>query len=189
MLEPIEESGTIEQKTKRKRKLVVDYQKELTSYIIKKQLAHYRHCPSNVCLPTSDKKGSLLEGGGGCEQLFLCPTFPFVASSLARLVTAPYTTKIPGEPPRYLANLQDTWRTTKIPGEPPRYLANLQDTWRTTKIPGEPPRYLGNLQDTWQTSKIPGEPPRYLANLQKRHSSISCRMLKKAGQNLVMGIL
>ena len=66
VLEPIEESGTKERKTKRKRKLVVDIQKELTSDMIKEQLADYSDTVHPMCaFPPPTEKGSLLEGGGG----------------------------------------------------------------------------------------------------------------------------
>ena len=100
VLEPIEESGMKERKTKRKRKLVVDNQKELTSDMIKEQLADYSDTVHPMCaFPPPTKKALSWREVGGCEQLFLRPTFPFVASSLTRLVTAHYTTEIPGEPP------------------------------------------------------------------------------------------
>ena len=41
-------------------------------------------CPPNVCLPPPTKKALSWREVGGCEQLFLCHMFPFVASSLTR---------------------------------------------------------------------------------------------------------
>jgi len=100
VLEPIEESGTKERKTKRKRKLVVDIQKELTSDMIKEQLADYSDTVHPMCaFPPPTKKALSWREVGGCEQLFLRPTFPFIASSLIPLVTSHYTAEIPGEPP------------------------------------------------------------------------------------------
>ena len=66
VLEPIKQSSTKERKTKQKRKLVVDIQKELTSDMIKEQLADYSDTVHPMCaFPPPTKKGSLLEGGGG----------------------------------------------------------------------------------------------------------------------------
>ena len=100
VLEPIEESGTKERRTKRKRKLVVDNQKELTSDMIKEQLDDYSDTVHAMCaFPPPTKKALSWREVGGCEQLFIRPTFSFVASNLVTLVTKHYTTEIPGEPP------------------------------------------------------------------------------------------
>ena len=94
MLKPIEESGTKERQTKRKR----DNQKELTSDMIKEQLADYSVTVLPTCaFPPPIEKALSWREVGGCEQLFLCPMFPFAV--LVYTLTAYYTTKIPGNPP------------------------------------------------------------------------------------------
>lgn len=97
VLEPLEIStATKDRRPKRKRKLVVDSDKELTAEDIKSQLGNYSDTVQQKCFPPPTKKALVWKDMANCEQLFLRPTLPFLASDLHSLVTRNYSTNVPG---------------------------------------------------------------------------------------------
>ena len=98
VLEPVEVVGMKEKPKKRKRKLVVDTEKELTAADIRAQLMDYSDTIQPKCFPPPTKKALLWKDSAGCEQLFQKPTQSFLVGLLAKTVTRNYfTADIPGE--------------------------------------------------------------------------------------------
>lgn len=97
VLEPVEMTISKEKKSKRKRKLIVDTSKELTSEFIKTMLSDYDDTLQPKCFPPPTKKAVLWRSMGSCEQLFVNPTIPFMAAELINLVTRNYTRYVPTE--------------------------------------------------------------------------------------------
>ncbi len=98
VLEPVEVTATKKKAMKRKRKLVVDTNKELTSNDIRSQLENYHDVVQQKCFPPPTKKALLWKDMASCEQLFLRPTVPALSENLASLICRNYSTKIPGAP-------------------------------------------------------------------------------------------
>lgn len=87
-----------EKKTKRKRRLVVDSDKEFTGLQIRSQFEDYKDLLQPKCFPPPTKKALLWKEMAGCEQLFSNPTTPLFIVDLSNLVKRNYTAVIPGEP-------------------------------------------------------------------------------------------
>lgn len=95
VLEPVDESVVKERgRAKRKRKLVVDQSLSLSSAQIRDQLQSCDDLLVPKCFPPPTKKALTWKEMAGCEQLFSKPTYPFITSELADLVTRNYTTDI-----------------------------------------------------------------------------------------------
>lgn len=104
---PVEEEGFVlepvvvgvkEKPKKRKRKLVVDTDKELTAGDIRAQLSDYSDTIQPKCFPPPTKKALLWKESAGCEHLFQKPTQQFLVGLLTKTVTRNYfTADIPGE--------------------------------------------------------------------------------------------
>ena len=97
ILEPVEVASAKE-RPRRKRKLVVDTAKQLMSSDIKAQLDSSEDIVQQKCFPPPTKKALLWKDMASCEQLFLKPTFPFVAPDLFSVITRNYSTNVPGAP-------------------------------------------------------------------------------------------
>ncbi len=98
VLEPVEVTATKKKAVKRKRRLVVDTTKELTSNDIRSQLEGYQDIVQQKCFPPPTKKALLWKEIASCEQLFVRPTIPSLSAKLGRLITRNYSTNIPGAP-------------------------------------------------------------------------------------------
>lgn len=98
VLEPVDMTGMEEKKVKRKRRLVVDSDKEFTGLQIRSQFQDFKDLLQPKCFPPPTKKALLWKEMAGCEQLFSNPTTPLFILELSSLVKRNYTTEIPGEP-------------------------------------------------------------------------------------------
>ena len=98
VLEPVDITGMEEKKTKRKRRLVVDSDKEFTGLQIRSQFEDFKDLLQPKCFPPPTKKALLWKEMAGCEQLFSNPTTPLFIVELSKLVKRNYTTHVPGEP-------------------------------------------------------------------------------------------
>lgn len=116
LLEPVV-VGVKEKPKKRKRKLVVDTEKELTAADIRAQLSDYSDTIQPKCFPPPTKKALLWKESAGCEHLFQKPAQQYLVGLLSKTVTRNYfTADIPGEAQNEsLVDLeQDVSRSTEI---------------------------------------------------------------------------
>ncbi len=98
VLEPAEVTATKKKVVKRKkRKLVVDTIKELTSNGIHSQSEGFKDIVQEKCFPPPTKKALLAKDRASCEQLFVRPSIPSLPANLGRLVSRNYSTNITGE--------------------------------------------------------------------------------------------
>lgn len=113
VLEPLETTG-MEKRTKKKRRLVVDTDKEFTGQQIKSQFDDFKDLLQPKCFPPPTKKAMLWKEMAGCDQLYSHPTFPSLGEELQELVTCNYSMDIPGEPaPEILIELDNIADATK----------------------------------------------------------------------------
>ena len=106
VLEPLDMTGRGKERVKRKRRLVVDSDKEFPGTQIKAQFQDFRDLLQPKNFPPPTKKAMVWREMAGCDQLFSRPTAPLPQAELTELVTRNYSTIIPGEPaPTALINL------------------------------------------------------------------------------------
>lgn len=106
VLEPLDTSGRGKERVKRKRRLVVDTDKEFPGTQIKAQFQDFKDLLQTKSFPPPTKKAMIWKEMAGCDQLFSRPTAPLLQVELTELVTRNYSTVIPGEPaPTSLINL------------------------------------------------------------------------------------
>lgn len=101
ILEPVDITSAVDTSTrakKRKRKLVVDTDKEFDSKTIRSQLEEYSDTLQQKLFPPPTKKAMMWKDMTTCEQLFLRPVYPFIAAEVLKVVTRNYNCHIPGEP-------------------------------------------------------------------------------------------
>lgn len=101
ILEPVDITSAVDTSTrakKRKRKLVVDTDKEFDSKTIRAQLEEYSDTLQQKLFPPPTKKAMMWKDMTTCEQLFLRPVYPFVAAEVLKVVTRNYNSHLPGEP-------------------------------------------------------------------------------------------
>lgn len=96
-LDPIDTSGLTRPKQKRKRKLVVDVKKELTSNMIRNNLSDASDTLQTKCFPPPTKKAMMWKDTASCEQVFSRPADQFMAPEIAQLVTRNFIIKLPEE--------------------------------------------------------------------------------------------
>ena len=96
VLEPVERAG-FEKRVKKKRRLVVDTDKEFTGQQIKSQFDDYKDLLQPKCFPPPTKKAMMWKEMAGCDQLYSNPTFP-LGLVLNELITQNYSVDVPGEP-------------------------------------------------------------------------------------------
>ena len=96
-LDPIDTSGLTRPKQKRKRKLVIDTRKELTSTMIRSNLSDASDILQTKCFPPPTKKALMWKDTASCEQLFSQPAVQFMGPEIAQLVTRNFTCKLPEE--------------------------------------------------------------------------------------------
>lgn len=98
VLEPLDITGRGKERVKRKRRLVVDSDKEFPGTQIKAQFQDFRDLLQPKNFPPPTKKAMVWREMAGCEQLFSRPTAPVQQDELTELITRNYSTVIPGEP-------------------------------------------------------------------------------------------
>ncbi len=98
ILDPVDVTGVEEKRVKRKRRLVVDTDKEFTGQQIKSQFDDFKDLLQPKCFPPPTKKAMMWKEMAGCDQLYSHPTAPGLELVLSRLLTRNYTVDIPGEP-------------------------------------------------------------------------------------------
>lgn len=93
-LEPVQ-AIVLKDRGRRKRKLVVDSRKQLTSDFIRNQLSDYSDTLQSKLFPPPTKKSMLWKKVASCDYLFANPTsYPF-GSEIASLVTSKFSAKPP----------------------------------------------------------------------------------------------
>jgi cohesin complex subunit SCC1 len=100
ILEPVDITSAVDTSVKgkkRKRRLVVDTDKEFTSDTIRSQLEDYSDTLQQKLFPPPTKKAMLWKDMTTCEQLFVRPVYPFIASEIYKIITRNYSTSVPGE--------------------------------------------------------------------------------------------
>lgn len=114
VLEPLDMTGRGKERVKRKRRLVVDSDKEFPGTQIKAQFQDFKDLLQPKCFPPPTKKAMIWKEMAGCDQLFSRPTAPQLQAELTDLITRNYSTVIPGEPAPSVIDLdQDTSTTGK----------------------------------------------------------------------------
>lgn len=98
VLDPVDMTGMEEKRVKRKRRLVVDTDKEFTGQQIKSQFDDFKDLLQPKCFPPPTKKAMMWKEMAGCDQLYSHPTAPGLDQELRRLLTRNYNVDIPGEP-------------------------------------------------------------------------------------------
>lgn len=113
VLEPVETTG-VEKRVKKKRRLVVDTDKEFTGAQIKSQFDDFKDLLQPKCFPPPTKKAMMWKEMAGCDQLYSNPTFPSLGLELRELITYNYSMDIPGEPaPENLIELDSIADTSR----------------------------------------------------------------------------
>lgn len=108
VLEPLDTTLRGKERVKRKRRLVVDTDKEFPGTQIKAQFQDFKDLLQTKSFPPPTKKAMIWKEMAGCDQLFSHPTAPLLQAELTELVTRNYSTVIPGEPaPASLINLDE----------------------------------------------------------------------------------
>lgn len=101
VLEPVEVTATTgveEKRSKRKRRLVVDTDKEFSGQQIKSQFEDYKDLLQPKCFPPPTKKAMMWKEMAGCDQLFNSATAPILAPQLMAILARNRSFEIPGEP-------------------------------------------------------------------------------------------
>lgn len=91
VLEPVEVAGVEEKRAKRKRRLVVDTDKEFTGQQIKSQFDDFKDLLQPKCFPPPTKKAMMWKEMAGCDQLYSNPTTPTIARRLQKLIVENYS--------------------------------------------------------------------------------------------------
>lgn len=97
VLEPLRDADE-KRVARRKRRLVVDTNKEFTGQQIKSQFDDYKDLLQPKYFPPPTKKAMRWKEMAGCDQLFSNPTNPGLGSELRRIITRNYSTDVPGNP-------------------------------------------------------------------------------------------
>ena len=157
LLEPVEITGVEEKRSKRKRRLVVDNDKEFTGKQIKSQFEDFKDLLQPKCFPPPTKKAMMWKELAACEQLYSNPATPTLATEFIRMVTRNYNVDIPCE----LA--PETQNELDIPGEQETG-EQAAETLNELDIPGEmAPETLNELvsgelaPETLNEFDMPGE--------------------------------
>lgn len=115
VLEHVEPRGTdAERRTKRKRRLVVDTDKEFTGQQIKSQFDDYKDLMQQKFFPPPTKKAMRWKEIAGCDQLFSSSTTSSLCGPLGKVVSRNYHVDIPGEPAETV-NLSELNSTAEAP--------------------------------------------------------------------------
>ncbi len=93
-LEPLDTTGVKKVKTVKKRRLVVDTDKEFSGEIIRSQFEDYKDTLQPKCFPPPTKKAMMWKEMASCEQLFNRPT-SIIHKNLSKAVTRHYKPNLP----------------------------------------------------------------------------------------------
>ena len=104
VLEPVNVVGT-KKRSKKKRKLLVDNVTELSSDVIRANLADPSDTLLPKCFPPPTKKALLWKEAASCEQLFSRPTQPFMAAEVVLLITRNFAHHPPAQPSKNIIDL------------------------------------------------------------------------------------
>ena len=98
VLEPLDTTAGVEKKSKqtRKRRLVVDSDKEFSGQVIRSQFEDYKDTLQPKCFPPPTKKAMMWKEMASCEQLFSRPT-SVVNGGLSKRVVRHYKCDLPNE--------------------------------------------------------------------------------------------
>lgn len=152
-LEPVQ-AIVLKERGRRKRKLVVDSRKQLTSDFIRGQLNDYSDTLQSKLFPPPTKKSMLWKKVASCDYLFANPTsYPF-GDEIADLVTSKFSTKPPytSVPPEgAVETLRQETENVSVTIEESREIVEQLDKQPTppveTSMPG------------WQEDYVTDQPP------------------------------
>lgn len=120
VLAPLDTAGVEKkQKPTRKRRLVVDSDKEFSGQIIRSQFEDFKDTLQPKCFPPPTKKAMMWKEMANCDQLFSRPTSVLV-NKISKLIVRNYTMEVPGELPAdamidlELDNLETMKDTTEV---------------------------------------------------------------------------
>lgn len=120
VLGPLDTTGVEKkQKPSRKRRLVVDSDKEFSGQIIRSQFEDFKDTLQPKCFPPPTKKAMMWKEMASCDQLFSRPT-SLLVDKITKLIVRNYTMEVPGELPADalidldLDNLETTKDTTEV---------------------------------------------------------------------------
>lgn len=157
-LEPVQ-TIVLKDRGRRKRKLVVDSRKQLTSDFIRGQLNDYSDTLQLKLFPPPTKKSMLWKKVANCDYLFANPTsYPF-GDEIASLVTNKFSTKPPTDsgtstiPEAAVETLRQETEDVSIAIEESRDLSE-----RPEKQPTPPPPADTSMPG-WQEEYITDQPP------------------------------
>ena len=94
VLEPVNMTPIVVERNKRKRRVVVDNDKEFSGQQIKSQFEDYNDLLQPKCFPPPTKKAMMWREMAGCEQLYSNSTFPGLTKRLRGLIKGNYTTSL-----------------------------------------------------------------------------------------------
>lgn len=154
-LEPVQ-AIMLKDRGRRKRKLVVDSRKQLTSDFIKNQLNDYSDTVQSKLFPPPTKKSMLWKKVANCDYLFANPTsYPF-GNEIANLVTSKFSTKPPDSsvppPEGAIETLRQETENVSITIEESREVLERSDKQPTppvdTSMPDWPEEYVTDQPPT-----------------------------------------
>lgn len=136
VLEHVEPKGMEERRSKRKRRLVVDTDKEFTGQQIKSQFDDYKDLLQPKFFPPPTKKAMRWKEMAGCDQLFSNPSTSGFRQNLAMVVTRNYHVDIPGEPAPETVNISELNFTDLAPEDTsmPPETSITEDTHQDSKV-------------------------------------------------------
>ena len=163
-LEPVQ-TIVLKDRGRRKRKLVVDSRKQLTSDFIKSQLNDCSDTLQSKLFPPPTKKSMLWKKVASCDYLFANPTsYPF-GEEIANLVTSKFSTKPPDSsipPEGAVETLRQETENVSVTIEESREILERSDKQPTppvdTSVPGWQEDYITDVNNDQPPVDYP-EPP------------------------------
>ena len=163
-LEPVQ-AIMLKDRGRRKRKLVVDSRKQLTSDSIKSQLKDCSDTLQSKLFPPPTKKSMLWKKVASCDYLFANPTsYPF-GEEIASLVTTKFSTKQPDTsipPEGAVETLRQETENVSVTVEESREILERSDKQPTppvdTSVPGWQEEYVTDVNNDQPPADYP-EPP------------------------------
>lgn len=163
-LEPVQ-AIVLKDRGRRKRKLVVDSRKQLTSDFIKSQLKDCSDTLQSKLFPPPTKKSMLWKKVASCDYLFANPTsYPF-GEEIAGLVTSKFSTRPPDSsvpPEAAVETLRQETENISVTIEESREILERSDKQPTppveTSIPGWQEDYITDINNDQPPADYP-EPP------------------------------
>ncbi len=155
VLEPVNVTPTVVERGKRKRRVVMDNDKEFSGQQIKSQFEDYNDLLQPKCFPPPTKKAMMWREMAGCEQLYSNPTFPGLTKSLQTIIKGNYSTSLEFADfalDRSILDEITTAEPTVDATEPPSVNTEEQNTsmplLEPTTDPVEPPPVEAEEQNT-----------------------------------------